>query len=225
MIVKREGIGNLLAEGSLRVGQELDADLEEVAHVKGLEIPMHDARSTTGLAISYATGSRGACHLRGDYYQVDMGVRVPELGVEPGDRFKSQGKAEMAAKFQNFKDLFDSVLMCKFAPLSLTQVSEVLNSITGWNFSPADMGIIAERSIDIKRAISNELGLTRDDDKMPRISIDALKEGSTAGKSPDMGTLLKEYYDYRQWDWDTGKPEKERLIGLGLDDVANDLWP
>jgi aldehyde:ferredoxin oxidoreductase len=225
MIVSRQGIGDLLAEGSLKVGQELDADLEEVAHVKGLEIPMHDARSTTGLAISYATGSRGACHLRGDYYQVDMGVRVPEFGVEPGDRFKSQGKAEMAAKFQNFKDLFDSVLMCKFAPLSLTQISGVLNSITGWNFSPGDMGIIAERSINIKRAISNKLGLTREDDKMPRISIHALKEGSTAGKSPDMGTLLKEYYDYRQWDLDTGKPKKERLIELGLDNVANDLWP
>jgi len=225
MIVRREGIGELLAEGSLRVGQELDADLEEVAHVKGLEIPMHDARSTTGLAISYATGSRGACHLRGDYYQVDMGVRVPELGIEPGDRFKSEGKAEMAAKFQNFKDLFDSVLMCKFAPLSLTQISEALNSITGWNFSPTDMGRIAERSIDIKRAISNKLGLTREDDKMPKISIDALKEGSTAGKSPDMRTLLKEYYDYRQWDWDTGKPKKERLIELGLDEVAYDLWP
>jgi len=225
MIVSREGIGDLLAEGSLKVAQELGADPEEAAQVKGLEIPMHDPRSTTGLAISYATGSRGACHLRGDYYVVDMGTRVPELDIGPSDRFQSEGKAEMAAKFQNYKDLFDSLLMCKFAPVSLTQISEMLNSITGWDCSPADLNTAGERSIDIKRAISNKMGVTRKDDKMPRISIQPMKEGSTAGKSPDMNILLREYYDYRKWDWDTGKPKREKLVELGLDDVAHELWP
>jgi aldehyde:ferredoxin oxidoreductase len=51
-----------------------------------------------------------------------------------------------------------------------------------------------------------------------------MKEGSTAGKSPDMDTLLKEYYEFRQWDWETGKPKKEKLIELGLVDVARDIW-
>ncbi len=225
MIVSREGIGNLLAEGALRVGKELGADLEEVAHVKGLEIPMHDARAYTGMAISYATGPRGACHLRGDYYQVGMGTRVPELDIEPRNRFKSDGHAAMAAKFQDFKDLYDSLCMCKFASLSLTQLSEVLNGITGWDYSPTDLATAGERSVNLKRAISNRLGVTREDDRMPRISIEPLQEGSTAGKSPDMEVLLREYYDHRQWDWDTGKPEKEKLTELGLDDIAGDLWP
>ena len=60
---------------------------------------------------------------------------------------------------------------------------------------------------------------------MPKISIAPLKEGSTAGESPDMEVLIKEYYDYRQWDWESGKPRKGRLIELGLDDIASDLWP
>jgi len=224
MIVNREGIGDLLAEGSLRVGKELGADLEEVAHVKGLEIPMHDPRAYTGMAVTYATGSRGACHLRGDYYQVGMGTRVPELGIEPRNRFKSDGQAWMAARFQDFKDLYDSVCMCKFASLSLTQLNEVLNGITGWDYSPTDLVTAGERSMNIKRAISNRLGVTREDDRMPRIAIQALEEGGTAGKSPDMEVLLREYYDHRQWDWETGKPEKEKLIQLGLDDIARDLW-
>jgi aldehyde:ferredoxin oxidoreductase len=224
MIGRREGIGNLLAEGSLRVANELGADLEECAVVKGLEIPMHDPRSTTGLALSYATGPRGACHLRGDYYAVDFGTRVPDYGIEPTNRFESKGKAEMTAKLQNFKDLFDSLLMCKFSGLSPTSIADLLNAITGWGYNIDDMLTIGERSIDIKRAVSNKLGITRKDDKMPKISIAPLKKGSTAGSSPDMDVLLEEYYKCRQWDWDSGKPKKEKLQELGLDDVAKDLW-
>lgn len=51
-----------------------------------------------------------------------------------------------------------------------------------------------------------------------------MKDGATTGKSPDMDTLLREYYEFRHWDWETGKPKKEKLIELGLVDVARDLW-
>jgi aldehyde:ferredoxin oxidoreductase len=224
MIVKREGIGDLLAEGSLKVAQVLGADLETVAAVKGLEIPMHDPRQTTGMAISYATGSRGACHLRGDYYSFDLGGSVPEYGIRSFDRFESKGKSPMAAKYQNFKDIYDSILMCKFANATPTQMVDFLNAITGWQVTPADLLVIGERSMNIKRAISNILGVNRTHDRLPGISIVPMKEGATAGKSPDMDTLLKEYYEFRQWDWETGKPKKEKLIELGLSDVARDLW-
>ena len=98
--------------------------------------------------------------------------------------------------------------MCKFSGTTATQLSEFLNGITGWDCSTDDLCTIGERSIDIKRAISNKLGVTRQHDRMPKISIAPMPQGSTAGKSPDMEVLLREYYEYRQWDWD----------------VANDLW-
>jgi aldehyde:ferredoxin oxidoreductase len=224
MIVKREGIGDLLAEGSLKVAQALGADPETVAAVKGLEIPMHDPRNTTGMAISYATGSRGACHLRGDYYSFDLGGRVPEYGIQAFDRFESKGKSPMAAKYQNFKDVYDSILMCKFANATPTQMVDFLNAITGWNITLADLITIGERSMNLKRSISNKLGVNRTHDYMPSISINPMKDGATAGKSPDMDTLLREYYEFRQWDWETGKPKKEKLIELGLTDVALDIW-
>lgn len=185
---------------------------------------MHDARAFFGQAISYATGPRGACHLKGDYYTVDIGGTVTELGILPGDRFQSQGKAEPAAKYQAYKDLFDSLLMCKFAPYSATQLSEMLSAVTGWNYTPADLGTTGERSVNIKRAISNKLGLTRKEDKLPRICIQPLNEGAAVGRSPDVETMLKEYYAFRKWDWKTGKPAEEKLLELGLDDVAKDLW-
>jgi aldehyde:ferredoxin oxidoreductase len=225
MIIKREGIGNLLSEGTRRMAEELGADPSEAAHVKGLEMPMHDARAFTGMAISYATGPRGACHLKGDYYNIDLAGAVPELGIITGDRFQSEGKAELAAKYQNLKDIYDSLLLCKFSPISLTQISETLSNITGWDYSPLDVHTAGERSINIKRAISNRLGVTREDDKLPSVCTAELKEGSTVDQSPDMDVMLKEYYNFRKWDWDTGKPTREKLLELGLEDEARDLWP
>ena len=224
MIINRQGIGELLGKGTRSIAEELGADPMEAAHVKGLEMPLHDARAFTGMAISYATGPRGACHLKGDYYNVDLGGGVPELGIVAGDRLQSEAKAEMAARYQDFKDIFDSLLLCKFAPLTLTQITEMLNNVTGWEYSPADLHTVAERSVNIKRAIGNRLGVTREDDRLPDINLVALKEGSTANKSPDMDLMLRDYYDYRKWDWDTGKPTREKLLELGLEDAARDLW-
>ena len=223
MIINRKGIGELLGAGVKKMAEALGADPETAAHVKGLEIPMHDPRAYSGEAISYATGPRGACHLKGDYY--GAGAGIPELGIPRTDRFQSAGIAEPAAKFQSFRDMFDSLLLCKFAPLSPSVIAEILSAITGWNFTPADLATAGERSIDLKRAINNRLGVTPKDDKLPKINLQVLNEGGSAGKSPDMAVLLKEYYDFRKWDGNTGKPTKEKLLELGLDFAAKDLWP
>ena len=224
MIINRKGIGELLGKGTRAMAKELGADPEEAAQVKGLEIPMHDGRAFFGEAISYATGPRGACHQKGDYYSLDMGGMVMELNVIAGDRFMNEGKGEMAAKFQGFKDLFDSLCMCKMSPISLTQITDALNAVTGWNYSPLDLYSCGERSLNIKRAINNRLGVTRKDDKLPRIAVAALKEGASAGKSPDMDMLLKDYYKFMKWDWNSGKPSREKLLELDMQDVLADLW-
>lgn len=225
MIIEQEGIGKLLAQGTLKMAREFGRDQTEAAQVKGLEMPMHDPRAYHGMAISYATGPRGACHLKGDYYNVDLGPPVPELEIFPGARTTAEGgKAASAAKYQSLKDLYDSLTLCKFAPLSVTQISEILSGITGWKYEPKDILAAGDRSINIKRAISIKLGLTREDDRLPQICLEPLPEGSTAGVVPDMDRLLKEYYEHRQWDWETGKPKKEKLIELGLAQAAEDLY-
>ncbi len=224
MIIKQEGVGKLISEGTLRMARQLGRDEGEAAQVKGLEVPMHDPRAFHGQALSYATGPRGACHLKGDYYSIDLGGFVEELEILPGNRMSSEGKAEPVAKYQSVKDLYDSLPLCKFAALSLTQISQILTAITGWEYTPQDILTVGDRSINIKRAISSKLGLTRDDDKLPQICLEALTEGRTKGVVPDMDKLLKEYYAYRQWDWDTGKPKKEKLMELGLEQVAADLY-
>ncbi|MBW2051165.1 MAG: aldehyde ferredoxin oxidoreductase family protein [Deltaproteobacteria bacterium] len=224
MVVNQEGIGRIISQGTLAMAREYGRDEGEAAQVKGLEIPMHDGRAFHGLAISYATGPRGACHLKGDYYNVELGGPVMELDILPGDRTDSAGKAEPAAKFQSYKDLFDALTLCKFASLSATQLSQILSALTGWEVSPLDLLAAGDRSINLKRAISNKLGLTREGDKLPKIVLQAYTDGNVPDQVPDMELLLKDYYDYRQWDWETGKPTKEKLIELGLDHVAEDIY-
>jgi len=223
MIIERQGIGELLGTGTRRMAEKLGADPESAAHVKGLEVPMHDPRAYSGMAILYAAGPVGASHMKGDYYAAGAGI--PELGIRRTDRFQSAGIAVPAAKYQNMKDMYNSLLLCNFAPLSLTLVTDTLNSITGWNFTPTDLATAGDRSITLKRAINNRLGITRQDDRLPRINVQAVNEGGIAGRSPDMAVLLKEFYDFRKWDWNTGRPAKEKLLELGLDFVAKDLWP
>jgi aldehyde:ferredoxin oxidoreductase len=224
-IVDQEGIGELLSKGVLATARGLGRDEGEAAQVKGLEMPMHDGRAFHGLAVSYATGPRGACHLKGDYYNVDLGNMVLEYMILPSDRLISEGKGEPAAKFQSFKDLFDALTLCKMAPLQVPQLCDILNALTGWEFGPEELLAVGDRSVNIKRAVSNRFGLTREQDTLPKICLDALDEGTTAGVQPNLEVMLKEYYEYRGWDWATGKPTREKLIELGLNQVAADLYP
>ncbi len=226
MIAKREGIGDLLAEGVKRIAEKLGVSQDEAAHVKGLEIPMHDPRAFAGQAVCYATSPRGACHLRADYWYIDMGIDVFEAKVSAGDRFEcSEAKGAMAARWQNFRELYNALLLCQFSQINTpSQVARMLTAITGWNFDAKTVLTTGERIFNLKRAINVKLGVTRADDRLPRIAIEPLKEGATQGFSPDMETLLRGYYKERKWDWETGKPAREKLEELGLSDVAKDLW-
>jgi len=224
LMAKGEGIGRPLSKGTLAMAQTFGREPQEAAQVKGLEIPMHDARAFHGQAVTYATGPRGACHLKGEFFNVELGAKVREYDILPGDRLSSKNKGAAAAKLQSLKDLYDALTLCKFAPLKATQLGRILTAITGQAMDPPALLAAGDRSVNLKRAINNRLGLTRADDELPRIAASALAEGSTSGKAPDMELLLKDYYAHRGWDWETGKPAKETLVALGLGHVARDLY-
>jgi len=113
MIAFRRGFGDVLAEGVRRIGEKYGA-LDYAAEVKGLEIPFHDPRAFFGMAICYATSPRGACHLNGDVYLIDLGQEVPELGIVSGDRFEEEKKVEVTIKSQNWRTVYNSMIMCQF---------------------------------------------------------------------------------------------------------------
>jgi aldehyde:ferredoxin oxidoreductase len=81
-----------------------------------------------------------------------------------------------------------------------------------------------ERSWNVKRAINNRMGLTASNDRLPKALLEPFPDGGSAGFVPDIQGMLYAYYDARGWDQETGKPSREKLIELGLEDAAQDLW-
>ncbi len=226
MIIRQEGIGVVLSKGVKEMAAALGADPEEAAHVKGLEFPMHDSRAYQGAALAYAVGPRGACHLKGSFYNLDAPGN--ESGLEVGITFSNKNdpaqKGALTAKMLHFCELYNSFTLCQFSPMPAPMIARALAAITGASVSTMDLLTFGERSLNLKRAINNRLGVTRKDDKLPKIVRQALKEGSTAGIEPNMDLMLKEFYEVSNWDWETGKPAKEKLIELGLTQAAKDLW-
>ena len=226
MMIRQEGIGTLLSKGVKRMAEELGVDPEEAAHVKGLEIPMHDPRAYQGSALTYAVGPRGACHLKGSFYSLDApGNEVGiDLGITFSDKNDPAQKGALSAKILWFCELYNSFTLCQFSPLPAAMIAKIVFCITNISTKPMDLLTFGERSLNIKRAINNILGVTRAHDKLPAIARRPLQEGATAGMEPDMDLMLKEFYAVCQWDWETGMPSKSRLNDTGLQWVADHLY-
>lgn len=218
MIAYRKGFGNVLAEGVRKLGKKYGA-LDYAAEVKGLEIPFHDPRAFFGMAICYATSPRGACHLNGDVYMVDLGQEVSELGIVSGDRFEEENKVEVAVKSQNWRTVYNSMIMCQFCNLPAEIIAKLLTYSTGQEYTIKDLDLLGERIFNLKRILNNKLGVTRKDDYLPKIVLTPLNEGGTEGRVPNIDKMLRKYYEIRKWDHKTGKPTKEKLKQIGLQNL------
>jgi aldehyde:ferredoxin oxidoreductase len=223
MIANREGIGDIMARGSRQFGAAFDAE-DEAVQVNGLEIAYHDPRGVSGMALSYATSPRGACHNQSDYFFVDFGHTYEEIGIDYFERQAHAEKAANVAKHQDWRTHFNSVLICIFANISPQTQVDLLNAQLGLGWAVPDLMRSGERAWNLKRAINNRMGLNAYNDKLPKALLVSLKEGGAEGYSPDIEGMLFAYYQARDWDLETGKPTREKLLELGLDDMAKDLW-
>ena len=217
-ISKREGIGNLLAEGTRIMAKELDIDPELAAHVKGLEIPMHDPRAYAGMALGYATTSIGAHHVRCDWYTIESGgLSDALLKIKTGtDRFDISKREKGVANLQNLRAIDDSAINCTFPNPNVEHVVKYVNAVTGFDYNKKSFVRIGERINNIKRVISCNLGITRQDDKLPNIVLKPLNSGRTADVMINLDGNLERYYKERGWDWETGRPTEDKLKELGI---------
>jgi aldehyde:ferredoxin oxidoreductase len=222
MIAQRQGFGDMLAEGTKRMAAHFEAS-DLAVHVNGLEPAAHDPRALSGMAVVYATSPRGACHMQGDMYLVDMGLTIPEVGIFPGGRFKTRGKSAVVARVQEWRTLYNSAIMCIFVNPTAPLLVKLLAEATGWSSDIVWWQRTGERIFNLKRAFNNRLGVCRGNDRLPQMLFIPMSNGSR-GRTPQMETLLTEYYAEREWDWETGKPSRQKLISLGLPGIAEDLW-
>lgn len=207
----REGwLGNLLAEGVARASKIIGKGSERFAmHVKGLEIPGYDPRSSNGMALAYATADRGACHQRAWTTRAEIEGRIPRFSIEGKAKFVKEVQDERAAAF--------SLVICDFAPIP---VVEMLNNATGFDYTVEEYLKCGERIWNLIRVFNCREGVSRKDDTLPpRIFEDPLPDEAAKGvllTREDFNKMLDEYYMLRGWDMN-GIPTKEKLRELGLD--------
>jgi len=223
LIGSREGVGDLLAQGSKRFAAHFDVE-DEAVQVNGLEVAYHDPRGVSGMALSYATSPRGACHNQSDYFMVELGHIEEQVGVTYFELHAQAEKAANVAKHQDWRTISNALVMCIFATIDPGEQVKLINAACGLEWTIEDMMKAGERAWNLKRAINNRMGLTHANDKLPKALLTPLPDGGSEGFVPDIEGMLAAYYESRGWDKETGKPSREKLIELGMDDVAKDLW-
>jgi len=224
-IARREGIGDLLADGVRAAAQRIGPEAEAFAiHVKGLELPYHDPRAFVSMAANYATASRGACHLEAISYWLGYNVRW-EGWYDPAEweDHSSPGKGKVAVDFQNYLAVYNPLGLCKFiikGKVTPLHLANLVNAAMGWDWTADDLLQTGERLFNLKRLINLRFGMTRGDDTLPRrLLAEPRPSGGAAGVLPDLDLLLHDYYQVRGWMPD-GAPSPERLAALGLADLV-----
>jgi len=216
-IAKLEGIGAYFKEGIVGAAQRLGPKTEDlIVQVKNLDYPAHDPRCHLAAGLNYATGTRGACHERGDA----QGFFYPELGME-GPARTMEEVPPYVIRQQNMSSLANSLSICKFIirvpKIALAEIIEILNAATDWNWTIPDLEKAGERGFLLERLINVRDGISRKDDILPKKMTIPAKTGPRAGRAPvPHDKALDEYYRLRKWTKD-GIPTKEALQEADLE--------
>jgi aldehyde:ferredoxin oxidoreductase len=196
-IALRQGVGNVLAEGTARAAAKLGHP--EIAMVaKAQAIPAYDPRGMKGMGLGYATSNRGACHLRGY-------TPASELGLIPlkTDPLAWQGKGELTKILQDLFSFMDSLDVCKFSSFAegAEEFAAQYRTFLGLdNFTAEDVMKTGERIYNLERYYNNLAGLREGSDSLPKRF---LEEPSTMpgseGQVCELDKMLEEYYEKRGW--------------------------
>ncbi|MFC1878141.1 aldehyde ferredoxin oxidoreductase family protein, partial [Thermodesulfobacteriota bacterium] len=201
-IAYRKGFGNRAAEGSHRLAQSIGPSaMDSTVTVKGLELPMHDPRAFHGQGLSYMSSNRGACHLQHSVQAVEQGmVAWPETGLEEDyPATESADKAAMVCIAEDIGQMANALCICHFVhwAMGMEPLMAGFNAIIG---HPFDMQLFLEsgrRAWFLKRALNNLMGVTSDDDHLPKRILTPLSEGGAQGSVPNESLMKQEYYQIR----------------------------
>ena len=229
-IINRKGIGDLLAEGIEIAAKKIGKGSEKYAyHIKGCRLEI-DPRTGWGTALSHATSTRGADHLKGTPLSNAFG-RWKNIPYDFTDDSKLDYKAEAVIFFENLNAVVDSLGLCKNDTWTqsaecpgLYEFAEMLTYATGVNFTAQQLLTAGERIYNIERAFNSKSSLTRDNDNIPdKFFTDPIETKLKVLDRQQFENLKDRYYELRGWDVATGHPTPEKLKELGLPEIALDL--
>jgi aldehyde:ferredoxin oxidoreductase len=226
MIVRREGLGDLLAEGSMRAAAKIGRGAERYAiHVKGQEVPMHEPRLKHGLGLGYSVSPTGADHCHNLH---DTMFERPGGALETMKAFGfleplpandlSLDKVRLFLYKTNMGHFNNCAVMCNFIPWNYVQLEQIVQAVTGWNTTIWELAKAGERAATLARVFNLREGFTAADDYLTPRFLEPFAEGPLKGVAVD-GHQLDEarlgYYTMMGWDA-SGVPTGAKLHELGI---------
>lgn len=244
MVLKREGFGDVLAEGSARAAEHVGKGAEHyVMASKKQEAPAHMPHVKRSLGLIYAVNPFGADHQSSEHdpaysagnYEAYYKERLNEIRLSSPQHPKvlNPEKVEYALKTQYSFSAMDTVTVCQFVYgptwelFSMGQLAEMMSAVTGWEVSADELQTVGARRLNMLRAFNAREGLTREYDTLPKRFFD---EPLTGGRSDGISIPrdefeagLNEYYRQAGWDEADGNPTRETLESLDLAWVADEI--
>jgi len=228
LTARREGIGDLIAEGVKKMSEKLGGGSAAFAmHAKGLEYPMHDPRAKAALGLGYATNPHGADHCMNMH---DTAFMAPGPGLNnikpygvydplPADDL-SPKKVWMWHMYQNLMLYRDMAMMCMFVPWQPEQIADMVRRVTGWNLGSVEMMRSVDRTLTLFRLFNLREGFTDADDKLPDRTFQLHIGGPASKLKPYSRDALDKarLYFYSLMGWNNkGVPTPETLQSLDID--------
>ena len=227
-IVKREGLGEILADGTRVASHKIGKGSEQFAmHLGGQELPMHDPRCTPGYGTTYCTDATPSRHMQGGSAFLESGMLIPGIPFKQMGKYTYTGKGDAHRYMSNLSHIVNASGLCYFAVwiYGVQMIPQFLEYATGGNFSMEDLLTIGERIASLRMAFNIREGVRLSDWKIPgrMIGDPPLKAGPLKDITIDLPTLTREYLEKTGWDVKTGNPSEKKLGELGLAKIAKDL--
>jgi aldehyde:ferredoxin oxidoreductase len=225
MIGKREGFGDILADGVKKAAEKIGKGSEAYAiHVGGQEYPAHDSRGGLNFGIGYGANPTPGRHTMGGEGP------LPEGSLPEYDRGSLKGRGQPHKIGVSLTSAYNAAGICMIvigdAYMHIKDLIEAFRTITGWDITLEELIKTGARIETMRQAFNAREGVKTPFKHHPRmLGIPAKTVGPRAGATLDEKELHKEYYEAMGWDVNTGKPSKKALLELGMDSVAKVLYP
>jgi aldehyde:ferredoxin oxidoreductase len=192
----REGIGDIFADGILRVEHEFG--LEDLAvHVKGMEPAAFDPRRSKGMGLSYAMTERGACHLRTTFYKAELSGQ--------SDPTTTDGKGAAVVDWENRLCIMDTLIYCRFYRdlVPWPFITAVVNAVVGTQYSPQQLADLANRIVGETHEFNRRRGFGARHERLPVWITEHPLTSTTGGTwsltADELQLMRREYYAARSW--------------------------
>lgn len=220
VMARREGFGDLLAEGSYRLAEKYGHP-EYAVTAKRLEFPGYDPRGSKGMGLLYATSNIGASHMAGDLAYAEV-FGVPEK-LDP---LTTENKAALIKRFEDAFAIIDAAGLCVFLSVRYLfepdvnlwprRLTQIMNHATGAGYDEESLLLAGERIFNLEKLFLLKAGFSKNDDTLPpRMLNEPMNAGPAEGQVVELEEMLTEFYALRGWD-ENGVPKHEKLSELGL---------